>query len=151
MNIEFADLEIAELFQTFSNPLQNAGINITETETISEWHDLLEYTMEYLSPSNIPYLKTWRSLFNCDNAEVEYKDILPMIEICFVYPLSNAKLERFFSRMKRVKRKDRGDLATNSMQSLMRIGEEGKELNLNTVIPAMNKSGADKIHRPKRD
>ena len=37
---------------------------------ISEWHDLLEYTMEYLSPSNIPYLKTWRRLFNCDNAEV---------------------------------------------------------------------------------
>ena len=39
MNIEFADLEIAELFQKFSKPLQNAGINITETEMISEWHD----------------------------------------------------------------------------------------------------------------
>ena len=60
MNIELADLEIAELFQKFSKPLQNAGINITETEMISEWHNLLEYTMEYLSPSNIPSLKTWR-------------------------------------------------------------------------------------------
>ena len=105
---------------------------------ISEWHDLLEYTMEYLSPSNIPYLKTWRRLFNCDN-EVEYKNILPLIEICFVYPLSNAKLERFFSRMERVKRKDRGHLASKSMQNLMRIGEEGNGLDLNAAIPAMNK------------
>ena len=107
--------------------------------------------MEYFSPSNIPYLKTWRRLFNCDNAEMEYKNILPLIEICFVYPLSNAKLERFFSRMKRVKRKDRGHLASKSMQKLMRIGEEGKELNLNMVIPAMNKWGADKIRRPREE
>ena len=70
---------------------------------------------------------------------MEYKNILILIEICFVCPLSNAKLERFFSRMKRVKREDRGRLASKSMQNLMRIGEEGKELDLNTVIPAMNK------------
>ena len=151
MNTEFADLEISELFQKFSKPLENAGINITETEMISEWHDVLEYTMEYLSPSNIPYLKTWRRLFNCDNAEVGYKNILALIEICFVYPLSNGKLERLFSRMKRVKRKDRGHIASKSMQNLMRIGEEGKELDLNTVISAMNKWGEDKVRRPKRD
>ena len=82
---------------------------------------------------------------------MEYKNILPLIEICFVYPLFNSKLERFFSRMKRVKRKVRGHLASNSMQILIRIGEECKELDLNTVIPAMNKWGADKIRRPKRD
>ena len=38
-------------------------------------------------------MKTWREIFD---AEKEFKNVLKLVELCFVIPVSNAIVESFF-------------------------------------------------------
>ena len=69
-------------------------------------------------------------------------------EICFVIPISNAQFERLFSRMKSVNTRTRCSLGSARLESLLRIGQEGGELNETTVLPAMKIWDSNKIRRP---
>ena len=120
-DLEFADDIIADLHFKFRTPLVNAGCTESESELINEWQHLIEYTADYLTPSSVSYLKTWRRIFNSDRAQTDFKNILILIELCFVIPVSNAKIERAFSRMKRLISKKRGSLSSDRLNNLMRI------------------------------
>ena len=145
-----ADNEIKQLYQRFSKPLQKAGVDITESEILDEWHDMVRYAQTYLNPEKSNYLKTWRRIFDCSRAQTDFKNILLLIEICFVMPLSNAELERLFSRMKRVKSKTRCHLSNDRLGNLLRIGQERKELSPSTVVPAMTLWDKEKRRRPNQ-
>ena len=45
-----ADNKIKQLYQRFSTPLQKAGVELTESEILDEWHDMIRYAQTYLSP-----------------------------------------------------------------------------------------------------
>ena len=145
-DLEFADDIIADLHFKFRTSLVNAGCTESESELVNEWQHLIEYTTDYLTPSS--YLKTWRRIFDSDRAQTDFKNILILIELCFVIPVSNGKIERAFSRMKRLKSKKRGLLSSDRLNNLMWIGQDGKPLGKTTVIPAMNKWQKDKHQRP---
>ena len=144
----FADKEIGEVFQRFREPLQNAGVTLNEHEILDEWHDLVEYAQTYLKPEKNNYLKTWRRIFDNSRMVTDFKNILLLVEICFVMPLSNAHLERLFSRMNRIKSKTRCRLTNSRLGSLMHIGQDGKELSTTIVLPAMKLWEEEKIRRP---
>ena len=76
---------------------------------LEQWHSLLFYTKRYLNPSATPYLRVWRRLFDSARNN-EWNLILLLVELLFCIPISNAKVERLFSLMKRVKMDSRASL-----------------------------------------
>ncbi len=77
---------------------------------------LLEHSLAYLSPERVDYRVVWHQLFNCSKSK-EWNAILTLIELLFILPVSNAKVEAFFSLMKRVKT-DKGITQRTSPQQL---------------------------------
>ena len=137
-----ADNGIKELYKRFSTPMQKAGVELTESEILDEWHDMVQ-------KSRIIW-KLGEEFFDCSRAQTDFKNILLLIEICFVMPLSNAELERLFSRMKRVKSKTRCHLSNDRVGNLLRIRQERKDLSPSTVVPAMTLLDKEKRRRPNQ-
>ena len=100
-DLEFIDDGIEQIIKHFRIPLTHAGFNSSVPDILSQWHDLLEYSIQYLSLSNTPYRKTWCCVFASPCSQA-WKDVLLIIELLFAIPVSNAKLERMFSKMKHV-------------------------------------------------
>ena len=44
------DNEIKQLYQRFSTPLQKPGVELTESEILDGWHDMVRYAQTYISP-----------------------------------------------------------------------------------------------------
>ena len=96
-DLEFIDDGIEQIIKHFRISLIHAGFNSSVPGVLSQWHDLLEYSIEYLSLSNTLYRKTWRHIFASPRSQA-WKDVLLIIEFLFTIPVSNAKLERMFSK-----------------------------------------------------
>ena len=45
-------------------PLRQQGLLVSQIEVVNEWHDTLDYTVKYLSPSCHHYRATWFKIFN---------------------------------------------------------------------------------------
>ena len=83
VDLEFADDHIISLKDRFEIPLGNAGLQCSEVELLDEWHDLLQYTQQFLSPINTAYLKTWRHIFSSPRSQKDLKNILLLVEFVF--------------------------------------------------------------------
>ena len=70
------------------------------------------------------YLSVWRKVFS-STIENECKNMLNIIEILLITPVTNAKLEWMFSCMLRVKTDWRNRLANEQLNHNLRISEEG--------------------------
>ena len=137
-DIEFANKEVLELYNRFLEPLKRAGLDCSEVDLLSEWHELISHANNNLSSATISYLKTWRRIFISSKCREDFKNILLLIEICFCLPCSNAQLERAFSQMKRVKTSGRCSLGSERLEHLVRIGEEGVEFEKFDATPYVN-------------
>jgi hypothetical protein len=68
----------------------------------------------------------------------------------FLIPVSNAKLERLFSRLKRTKVDMRGSLGEQGLTNLLRIGEEGPAVESIDVAPVVKLWAQKKSRRPNQ-
>ena len=68
---------------------------------------------------------------------VQWSMVLILVELLFTIPISNAKVERLFSLMKRVKRDSRASLNESTLNSLIRISAEGPSLDEFDPNPAI--------------
>ena len=75
---------------------------------------------------------------------------MKLVELYFIIPVSNAVIERFFSRMKRVKTSKRGSFTNERLEKLFRIEETGDPLDKTTVVSAMKSWYTDKARRPNQ-
>lgn len=94
---------------------------------MDEWHSLVQHVKLYFSPSTLPYLRVWRRVFDSQRKS-EWCRVLLVIELLFSIPISNAKVERLFSLMNRVKVDSRASLGESTMNNLIRISTEGPKL-----------------------
>ena len=101
-DIEFLDQSICFFFEHFQTPLKYAGMKVSYPEFISQWHNMLENALKYIKLSGVSYLVTWKKLFTSQKKN-EWSDVLLLAELLFSVPVSNAKLERMFSKLKRIK------------------------------------------------
>ena len=64
---EFADDKIVELIEKFQAVVLKQGLSLdtTPSNILEEWHDMLNYTLNFLKPQSTAYKKTWKLLFNC--------------------------------------------------------------------------------------
>ena len=83
-------------------PLKEAGMKISVLDLLGKWYRLVEYAKKTLSLAGVLYLVTWRKIFTAPRSK-GWSDVLVMIRLSFTVPVSNAKLERMFSELKRVK------------------------------------------------
>ena len=120
----FADECVTELYSHFQKPLSNAGLDGSLSDLLEQWHSVIEYTTRYLSPSTTPYLRVWRRIFDSSRSE-GWSMVLLLAELLFSIPISNAKVERLFSLMNRIKTDSRATLGESTLNSLIRISMEG--------------------------
>ena len=56
---ETMDEVILHYVSHFQEPLQQHGLQASQLQVVSKWHDMLDYTVQYLSPSSRHYRATW--------------------------------------------------------------------------------------------
>ena len=99
------------------------GCNIEEIPP--EWDCVKAYLEPILkSQTKIDYLEVWKSIFTNDNVKRECKNVLHVIELLLITPFTNAKLERVYSRMNRIKTESHNQLGQERLDTQIRIGEE---------------------------
>ena len=135
---EFGEEAVEELFKCYQKPLQatkafSAG---GLTELLDQWNRLVSYTIKYLDPQTTEYQIVWRRIFDSSKSN-EWMSILCLVELLFVLPVSNAKVERFFSLMNRVKTDTRSSLKQERLSSVLRICTEGPTTEEFDPLPAM--------------
>ena len=126
-NVEVFDQAVERFFETHRIPLERACFSGTVGELLDQWHSILEHSLAYLFPETVDNRVVWHQLFNCSRS-MEWRATLSLIELLFVLPVSNAKVEAFFSLMKRVKTDARPSLKEHR-NSLLRIVTEGPPTN----------------------
>ena len=68
-------------------------------DIIHQWHELLEYAKDTIGVSGKSYMVTWSEIFASPRSE-NWRDILTLIELLLTIPISNATLERMFSKLR---------------------------------------------------
>ena len=96
----------------------------------TEWQILKGFMFPITSNNKkSTYLEVWKNIITNDEILEECRNVLDIVEICLLLPITNAKLERMFSRMKRVKSDWRSSLSRRGrLDTLLRISEEGPSI-----------------------
>ena len=86
----------------------------------NEWDDMVLYAKQYINLVTCSYKEVWWKSFNCPDT-VKWSNILSLVELIFLIPLSNGHLERCFSQLKVMKWNRRSCLKRDHLDSLLRI------------------------------
>ena len=100
---------------------------MSTTDLLEQYYELEEYAKKTLSLAGFSHLVTWRKIFTTPRSKAS-SNVLLMIRILFTALVSNAKLERMFSKLKRVKTNFRCSLGVKSLENILKIMEEGSSL-----------------------
>ena len=90
----------------------------------------------WMDPSRTHYLRVWKRIFTSSRKE-EWNMVLLLVELLLSIPISNAKVERMFSLMNRVKTDSRAALSEHTLKNLIRIRMEGPPLEEFDPTPAI--------------
>ena len=133
----------------FQEPLRQQGLQASQIEVVNEWHDMLDYTVKYLSPSCHHYRATWFKIFHSSRS-FQWQNILLLIRLLFSVPVSNAVLERFFSSLGRVKSVKRASLSQQTLEDILRIQAEGPPMESYDPTNAIKEWDRAKRRRPNQ-
>ena len=106
------------LISRFSTPLQEAGVNIALIQ--EEWDDMVSYAKQYVNLVQNSYKEVWWKLYNCADT-FKWSNILCLVELVFVLPLSNGHVERCSSQLKFTKSDRISCLKQDRLDNLLRI------------------------------
>ena len=150
-DVEFADNYVAALFDHFREPLLKAGLDVALNSLLEQWHDLVAYATRYLDPSRTHYLRVWKRIFDSSRKD-RWNMVLLLVELLLSIPISNAKVERLFLLMNRVKTDFRASLSENTLNNLIRIQMEGPPLEEFDPTPAIQlwAMGATRLNQRER-
>ena len=99
---DFESAEMASLKAHFSQFLTNNGCDIGQIQR--EWMTLKTYVTPIRNNSpKVIYFEIWKRVFSNEYIVEECKNVLHIFEILLITPFPNARLERMFSRMLRIK------------------------------------------------
>ena len=79
-----------------------------------------------------------------------WSDVLTLVELLFTIPVTNAKLEKMFSKLKHIKTNCRSRLTETRLESLLRIADDGPKFSEYDVSSAMSLWAKGKMRRPKQ-
>lgn len=146
-NDAFLDEGVEKVYDFYKTPLKHAGFTGSVSDVLDAWHSLVNYTVKYLVPHNTGYRKLWHQIFS-SSMKNEWVPVLLLVELLFTLPVSNAKVERLFSIMNRVKTDTRNSLKEKRLQNLVRVSFQGKDSNVFDLSPAIELWANDVVRRP---
>ena len=130
--------EVRLLVERFRVLLTANGCDVEKIE--SEWDDVKEMVVTTgLKGTN--YIDVWAKLFTSSKKEA-LSNILHLVEILLVVPVSNALLERMFSTMNRMHTDWRNCLGEKRVENLLRVWEEGTTADKFDPQPAVGRWSA---------
>ena len=123
----YGDLEIKSLQDHFEAlPELNQCVI---SSVCNEWDCLKAFVLPMITGvDSIDYLKIWPKLLTNKDVQASCSNVLHIIELLLITSFTNAKLERMFNRLNRVKTDYRNRLGQERLKHLLRIGEEGPEI-----------------------
>ena len=124
---DFGSAKIESLKAHFSQLLSNNSCDIGEIQC--EWMTLKTYVIPIQNNSpKVKYLGIWERVFSNENIIEECQNVLHIFEILPITSFSNAKLERMFSRMLRIKNNWCNRLSHDPLCATLMICEEGLDI-----------------------
>lgn len=100
--------------------------------------------------SDKSYCSLWEVLLTKEPYFTDFQNVLHLVEIMFVLPISAAQCERGFSAQNRIKSKVRNSLHVSTLEDLIRISTEGPSLEQFDPEPCVKRwlSAKKKRRRP---
>ena len=93
------------------------------------------------------YLDIWSKVFTSKIIKEECKKIIHIFGIMLIVPFTNAKVERIFSKMNRVKTDLRNRLSRARLDVFLRVGEEGPSIEKFNADPVIDLWFNDRVRR----
>jgi hypothetical protein len=121
--VQYGVAEIRQIVNHFQALLP--GFNLDAA--IQEWTDLKAYITRNDHFRACHPLAVFQRVSKEDDQCQHYQNILKIINLCSLFPLSNATCERGFSTMKRIKSDWRCRLSNDTVNILMRIEMSGPD------------------------
>ena len=106
---------------------------------LSEWNDLKLHVTRNHHFRTVHPLQLWQRVSQEDSGRGDYSNIMKLIHLTSIFPLSNASSERVFSAMKRIKSDWRCQLNTETLDQLIRISVSGPKLSEFDPKPAVQR------------
>ena len=96
----------------------------------NQWSSLKQRVIEIKKgcATKLNYLDVRQKLLVTESVKSQCSDVLHVIELLLITPFTNAKLERMFSRMNRVKADFHNRLSRDRLENCLRISEEGCDI-----------------------
>lgn len=116
--------DLGFLLDHFSTVLKRNGVN---TELAKEEFEGLKLLIARMFKDKT-YISLWELMLTREPYCSEYKNILHLVHIMLVLPVSAAVCERGFSAQKRIKSDTRASLHSDTVEVLIRINVEGPSL-----------------------
>jgi len=125
MLVDYGNNEIRHLLDFFRSKLEDKGCDMILV--LNQWRalkTLVSMQMKHCMDFN----SVWATLLSKAPYKEDFKDVLHLVEIMLVIPISSAECERMFSAMKRVKSDERCSLASSTLDNLVRISKHGPNI-----------------------
>ena len=122
--ISYGDESVTRLVDHFAQLLKQNGCDVSRDTMLAEWSALKLLISETYGKA-IPYLDVWAAILSSPAGKEQFSNILNIVELLLITPISNAVVERMFSTMARMKPHLRNRMSRDRLDSLLRISEEG--------------------------
>ena len=124
---KFGDQEITEMTNYFANLFSTGPTRVDKIP--QEWLVLKSYMLPIISNNKKTYyLNIWKIVFSNQGIVKECRTVFDIFELFLICPFTNAKLERMFSCMNRVKNDWRSSLSRDRLDVLLCVSEDGPSL-----------------------
>lgn len=120
----YGDKEINVLLKWFESRLARQGCCL---DAVPHQWSLFKNLVKHCFMDK-SYLELMRVMMNKEPYKTNFKDLLHLIEILLVLPISSACCERIFSSQKRIKCDTRSSLHVDTVEDLIRISATGPSL-----------------------
>ena len=142
--LEYGNKDIKRLLNWFNPMLQKFGC---ETDKVlAEWRKLKLLVKSNFSAK--PYPELYQMLLTKSPYKDDHENLLHLVKIMLVLPISSANCERAFSAQKRIVTANRSSMAVTTASDLILISTEGPELSSFDPGKAVTKWKEDKNRRP---
>lgn len=144
--VTFGEEEIDTLVNWYKYILTKNGCDVAAMQT--EWRMLkILVKGQFMDKA---YVGLWEVMLTKEPFCSDFKNILHLVEIMLVLPISAAQCERGFSAQNRIKSKVRNSLSVSTLEDLVRISTEGPSLELFDPEPSVKRwlSSSKRKRRP---
>ena len=147
--IDYGREEIGRLVEWFCPILERAGCDISAIQ--DQWVSMkIQINGQF---RKMDYGSLWETFLTKQPYKTDYKDVLHLVEMVLVLPISAAQCERAVSAQNRIKGSTRATLSVSVLEDLIRLSSEGPPVSEFNPTPAVNRwfsRDKSKGERPRR-